>query len=85
MTSREERGFEELLAELEEILGALEGQDLRLDEALALFERGVSQLRGANQLLNEARGTVEELITDASGELRTVEFEPTGDSVPGED
>ncbi len=83
MTSRQEQGFEEILTELEEILGALESQDLRLDEALALFERGVSRLRGANRLLNEARGTVEELISEASGELRTVTFEPEpGESEP---
>lgn len=76
MTSQGEHGFEEILTELDEILGALESEELRLDEALALFERGVSRLRSANQLLEEARGTVEELISESSGELRTVAFEP---------
>lgn len=69
-------GFEAALSELEEILRALEEEELRLDEALELFERGVGHLRTANRLLEEARGRVEELVEEASGELRTVPFEP---------
>lgn len=69
-------GFEAALSELEEILRALEGDELRLDEALELFERGVARLRTANRLLEEARGRVEELVEEAAGELRTVPFEP---------
>lgn len=74
--------FEASLAELERIIEALEGEELRLDEALALFEEGVAHLRTANRLLEQARGRVEEVIADASGELRTVGFEPMGE---GED
>lgn len=68
--------FEAALERLEEIVRALEGDELRLDEALALFERGVGHLRTASRLLEEARGTVEELIADASGGLRRTEFDP---------
>lgn len=67
--------FEAALDELEGILEALEGEELRLDEALALFERGVANLRTAGRLLSQAKGTVEELIADASGELRAIPFE----------
>lgn len=68
--------FETALAGLEEVVRKLEGEELELDEALRLFESGVAYLRTANRLLEEARGSVEELIAEASGELRTVEFEP---------
>lgn len=71
--------FERALEELERILEVLERGDPGLDEALELFERGVGHLRAANRLLEDARGRVEELVSDASGELRAVPFE-----VPGE-
>lgn len=76
--------FERTLGELEEILAALESGDLRLDEALELFERGVGHLRTANRLLDDARGRVEELVADASGELRTVPFEVPAEEGNGE-
>ncbi len=68
-------GFEEALGELESILRALDREELRLDEALSLFERGVARLRAANRLLDDAKGAVEELIAGAAEELRTVELE----------
>lgn len=67
--------FEGALEELEEIVARLDREDLELDEALALFEEGVGHLRTASRLLDDARGVVEELIEDASGELEDVEFE----------
>ncbi len=76
--------FEAALAELEEILRGLDREDLRLDEALALFERGVARLRAARTILEQARGSVEELIADAAGELRTVELE-TAEPAAGDD
>lgn len=67
--------FESALEELEEIVRRLDREEMELDEALALFEEGVGHLRTASRLLDEARGVVEELIEDASGELEAVDFE----------
>lgn len=69
-------GFERLMRDVEEIAGRLESGDVELEEALALFERGVARLRAAGQLLDRARGRVEELIESAAGELASREFEP---------
>lgn len=77
--------FERALSELEEILEALDREDLRLNEALALFERGVTHLRTANRMLERARGAVEELIQEASGELRTVDLPAEEDRQGGPD
>lgn len=66
--------FEEALSDLESILQALDREELRLDEALSLFERGVGRLRAATRLLDDAKGAVEELIAGAAEELRTVEL-----------
>lgn len=74
---RDEGGadFEASLEELERIVERLDREELELDEALELFERGVSRLRTASRHLSEARGRVEELIEEASGELATVDFD----------
>lgn len=78
-----EPDFEAALAELEAIVERLDGEELELDEALELFERGVSRLRAASRHLDEARGRVEELIEEASGELATVDFELPADEETG--
>lgn len=75
MSGEERPGFEAALSELEEIVRALDRDEMRLDEALELFREGVDHLRAANRLLEEAEGQVEELIEEASGELEAVEFE----------
>lgn len=71
-----EQGFEATLAELEEIVRALEADSLELDESLQLFERGVECLRRASGLLDRAHGRVEELVAEATGRLGLV---PLGD------
>lgn len=76
--------FEKALEELERIVEALERGEPGLDEALDLFERGVGHLRAANRLLEDARGRIEELVADASGELRTVPFEAPGEAEGGD-
>ena len=77
--------FEAALAELERIVARLDREELSLDEALEMFETGVSHLRTAGRLLDDARGVVEELIEDASGELATVDFDlPAGEATDGD-
>ena len=78
MTDADGPGFETALSELEEIVRALDRDEMQLDEALELFRQGVGHLRTANRLLNEAEGQVEELIEEASGELETVDFDVGG-------
>jgi exodeoxyribonuclease VII small subunit len=67
--------FEDLMAELDRIVRDLNAGDVELDDALALFETGVSRLREAGQLLDHAQGRVEELIESASGDLSVIGFE----------
>jgi exodeoxyribonuclease VII small subunit len=62
--------LEAALEELETIAASLERDDLDLDEALALFERGIERLRAAGRLLESAHGKVEELIEGASESLQ---------------
>lgn len=83
MTGHGDFDFEEALRELETIGTRLDREDLGLDEAIALFERGVERLRAASRWLDEAAGRVEELIERADGRLETRPFEEVdGDDAP---
>lgn len=77
MSGSDALDFEKTLEELEEIARALDRDDLGLDEAIALFERGVARLREANEWLESASGRVEEIIATSSGRIGTRPLEET--------
>ena len=79
--------FEEILRELESIADSLEREDLDLDQALKLFERGVGRLRVAGGMLDSAHGRVEELVESAadSWELRPLDSVPEDPGESGTD
>jgi len=63
------------LDRLEQIVHALEREDLDLDGALALFEEGIGRLRAAKERLAEAEAKVERVLTDAAGVLKLTRFD----------
>jgi len=76
--------FEQALAELETLVGRLEGGDLPLDEALKLFERGVALTRECQSALQGAQQKVE-ILLKRSGEAQPEPFEePQGESEQGD-
>ena len=58
------------LKRLEEIVRRLESEEPDIDEALALFEEGVSRLRDARDRLAQAELTVQKVLEEADGTLR---------------
>ncbi len=56
--------YEEALAELEEIVSALEGEQSQLDESLKLFERGQALAAHCGRLLEEAELKVKQVAGD---------------------
>ncbi len=68
--------FGAALAELEQIVRALETGQLELEESLARYERGVALLTACQKKLSEARQKVTALI----GELESDEGEGEGAS-----
>lgn len=54
--------FEQALAELESLVEKLEAGDLRLDESLQHFKRGVELTRQCQAVLDKAQHTVEQLL-----------------------
>jgi exodeoxyribonuclease VII small subunit len=61
--------FEKSLARLEEVVKRMEGLDLSLDEAMKLFEEGVTLSRECQKQLEEAEGRVEILLKKADGKI----------------
>jgi exodeoxyribonuclease VII small subunit len=63
--------FRSEIERLEEIVRALESNDLDLDKALQLFEEGVARLKAARGLLQESEITVKRVLEEADGTLST--------------
>jgi exodeoxyribonuclease VII small subunit len=55
-------GLEARLRRLEEIVSALEVDDVELERALALFEEGIAHVRQAERILAHTELRVEELL-----------------------
>ena len=63
----DERSFEELQRELEEIVTRLERGDVAVDEAIGLFRRGEELYKACAERLQGAELRVEELTTEGPG------------------
>jgi exodeoxyribonuclease VII small subunit len=68
--------FEASLKRLDEILAALEGEQVGLDASLKLFEEGVELLRSASTELGRAETKVQMLLEKSGGgfELREMDL-----------
>lgn len=62
--SIDEMSYEEALAELEEIVSALEGEQNQLDDAINLFERGQVLAARCSALLEAAELKVKQVVGD---------------------
>ena len=60
-------GFEQSLAELEELVAQMESGSLPLDEALRQFERGVQLTRECQLALQAAQARVQILVQTPAG------------------
>ena len=63
-----EKPFEEVLAELEDVVDKLEEGDVPLEESLAAFERGVSLAKNLQARLDAVQEKIEELTRGDRGE-----------------
>lgn len=72
--SVEELTYEEALAELEEIVSALEGEQNQLEESIKLFERGQALVARCSVLLEAAELKVKQVAGD-----EVIPFEETSE------
>ncbi|MEL6206018.1 MAG: exodeoxyribonuclease VII small subunit [Pseudomonadota bacterium] len=63
----EEMSFEAAMAELEQVVGRLEGGDVPLEDSIALYERGAKLKSRCEAELKRAEEKVEQITTDAEG------------------
>ena len=66
--------FEDCLTRLEQIVTALEGGNLSLEESLKVYEEGVSLARHCARYLDDAERRIEILAKDDAGGLGTRPF-----------
>ena len=71
----EATGLEARLSRIEAIVERLELDDVELDEALDMFEEGITQVREARRLLSEAELRIERLVDDGGGGTRVESME----------
>lgn len=62
-----EKSFEQSIARLEEIVGALEKGDAQLADSLKLFEEGTQLVAACEKMLDEAEQKVMKLTKGAGG------------------
>ena len=63
------------LKRLEEIVRALEAEDVDLDKAIALFEEGVKRLRTAREQLGAVEQRVQKVLEQAGGDLTLTDLD----------
>ena len=66
--------FDQSLTRLEEIVRELERNDVDLEQALRLFEDGITHLRSAGAALKMIDARVQQLVEAADGSFSVVEL-----------
>lgn len=69
MSGESREGLENRLGRLESIVERLERDELELQEALDLFDEGISHVREAYRVLEESRLRVEKLVVELDGSV----------------
>ncbi len=59
-----EMSFEQILKRVNEILSALENKETPLDQSLSLFEEGVTLIKQADGILNDAQKKIKMLTEE---------------------
>ena len=75
MAAKKEKSFEENIARLEEIVALLERGDARLKDSMALFEEGTKLVGTCSDMLENARQQVVTLRKGADGTPEEIPFD----------
>ena len=73
-----ELNFEEAMARLEQIVRALEGGNVPLDESLTLYEEGVKLVKLCSSRLENAEKRIKILVDGGNGTLIEQDFKEGG-------
>ena len=72
--TKEPQKFETAIKRLEEIVESLDSKDIELDNALKLFEEGVSLVRFCSNKLDETKKKIE-ILTKKDGKIVAESFD----------
>lgn len=72
--TKEKRTFEATMAELEEIIKKLEGDNVPLEDAITYYETGMKLSKWCDEKLTTVEKQVTNLVTD-DGEIKPIEIE----------
>ena len=75
---QKELNFEEAMARLEQIVRALEGGNVPLDESLTLYEEGVKLVKLCSTRLENAEKRIKILVDGGNGTLTEQDFAEGG-------
>jgi exodeoxyribonuclease VII small subunit len=70
--------FEQALDQLENLVEAMEGGDLSLEDSLKAFEQGIKLSRECQTALSTAEQKVQ-LLLEENGQLKAVDLDDAGD------
>ena len=73
-TEKQTKDLEGSMRRLDEVLEALSGEGVKLEDALALYEEGVSLVRECNSMLEDAERKISILRTGDSGEITSEQY-----------
>jgi len=65
--SEKDKSFEDLMEELETLVAKLEGEDLKLDDAILQNERALKLIHLCRDRLDSARQKIDKLVRTAEG------------------
>lgn len=74
MNKNEKMSFESATKRLEEIVALLERGNTSLEESLRLYEEGVGLVRACNDALDNAEKRIKVLVGDGSGEMTEKDY-----------
>ena len=66
--------FEQALSKLEDTVKKLESQDIKLDEAMTLFQSGVELVSFCSSKLADVQNRVQKVVEDPAGEVKLTLF-----------
>ena len=77
--SKQEFSYEEGIKELEKLVSLLESQELPLEKAIAVYEKGMKISAQLSRFLQNAEEKVKILSRAEEGNLKLTEFSPEGE------
>jgi exodeoxyribonuclease VII small subunit len=85
LAKKNQPGFEELLAQAEEIVDSLESGGQGLEDSLKLYEKGVENLRLCAKIIGEAEEKVKILLEKSKGAFTLEDFEAEDEDTDQDD